>query len=175
MIMLQPPPLLKWGGGVRSWAKFIGSPPDFRVTISDGIDHISPARKTRFEFEHTFSHPNEQSWRKTLFCADVTKKLSSLQSFVACLMAWLWACFYLWQSRFERATRSLRLFARTVHSAHSLRFAMLACSIYGLAHSLRSLPRGTVEIHESVFTLWSQSTGTNVIFVVTRNTPFVSQ
>ena len=56
--------------------------------------------------------------------------------------------------------RSLRSFARTAHSAHSLRsaplryacFAMLASlarSVHGLAHSLRSLPRGTVEIHES--------------------------
>ena len=52
--------------------------------------------------------------------------------------------------------RSLRSFARTAHSAHSLRSATLASlarSIHGLAHSLSSLPRGMVEIHESVFTL----------------------
>ena len=40
-----------------------------------------------------------------------------------------------------------------------------------LAHSLCSLPRGTVEIHESVFTLKTRSTGTNMFDVVTRNTP----
>ena len=79
--------------------------------------------------------------------------------------------------------RSLRLFARTAHSAHSLhsaplcyaRFATLAslaCSIHGLAHSLCSLPHGTVEIHESVFTLRSRSKETIAIVVVTRNTPF---
>ena len=74
--------------------------------------------------------------------------------------------------------RSLRSFARTAHSAHSLRsaplrsarfatlaslrllryarfatLALLARSVHGLAHSLRSLPRGTVEILEYVFTL----------------------
>ena len=42
--------------------------------------------------------------------------------------------------------RSLRLFTRTAHSAHSLHFATLAsltCSVHGLARSLRSLPHGT--------------------------------
>ena len=78
--------------------------------------------------------------------------------------------------------RSLRSFARTAHSAHSLRsaplryarfatLASLARSIHGLAHSLRSLPRGTVEIHESVFMLKSRFMGTIEILVVTRNTP----
>ena len=70
--------------------------------------------------------------------------------------------------------RSLRSFARTAHSAHSLRSAMLASlarSVHGLAHSLRSLPRGTVDIHESVFTLKTRFTGTIEILVVTRNTP----
>ena len=47
----------------------------------------------------------------------------------------------------------------------------LAGSIHGLAHSLRSLPHGTVEILEYVFTLLSRFTGTNVLFVFTRNTP----
>ena len=51
--------------------------------------------------------------------------------------------------------------------------ALLARSVHGLAHSLRSLPRGTVEIHETVFTLKSRTMGTNVIFVITRNTPKV--
>ena len=41
----------------------------------------------------------------------------------------------------------------------SLRFATLASlarSVHRLTHSLRSLPRGTVEIHEYVFTLKSR-------------------
>ena len=84
------------------------------------------------------------------------------------------ACFYLWQSRFERATRSLATFIRSHHLLYSLapqRSALPARSVHGLAHSLRSLPRGTVEIHESVFTLRTRSMGTNAIIVVTRNTP----
>ena len=44
-------------------------------------------------------------------------------------------------------------------------------SVQGLAHSLRSLPRGTVVIPEYVFTLKSCFTGTIEILVVTRNTP----
>ena len=48
---------------------------------------------------------------------------------------------------------SLHSFARTAHSAHSLRSALLARSVHGLAHSLRSLPRGTVKILEYVFML----------------------
>ena len=81
--------------------------------------------------------------------------------------------------------RSLRSFARTAHSAHSLRSALLryahlatltslARSVHGLAHSLRSLPRGTVEILKYVFTLLLRLTGTNAFFVFTRNTPFLS-
>ena len=42
--------------------------------------------------------------------------------------------------------------ARTTHSAHSLRSAPLRY-IHELAHSLRSLPRGTVVIHKYVFML----------------------
>merc|ERR1712033_145298 len=38
---------------------------------------------------------------------------------------------------------------------------------------LRSLPSGTVEIHESVFMLKSRFMGTNAILVVSRNTPHV--
>ena len=49
--------------------------------------------------------------------------------------------------------------------------ALLARFVHGLAHSLRSLPRGTVEIIEYVFTLLSPSTGTNAFFLFTRNTP----
>lgn len=73
---------------------------------------------------------------------------------------------------------SLRSFARTSHSAHSLRSALLhyasglTCSVHGLAHSLCSLPRGTVEIFEYMFTLWSRFTGTNAFFIFTRNTPW---
>ena len=50
--------------------------------------------------------------------------------------------------------RSLRSFART-------------------AHSLRSLPRATVVIHESVFSLKSFFSGTIDILVVSRNGPVV--
>ena len=51
---------------------------------------------------------------------------------------------------------SLPLFTHTAHSAHSLRSAPLrytsfAQSLCSRAHSLCSLPRGTVEIHEYVF------------------------
>ena len=72
--------------------------------------------------------------------------------------------------------RSLRLFARAAHSAHSLCSAPLryARSVHGLAHSLRSLPCGTVEILEYVFTLLSRFTGTNAFFIFTRNTPYVA-
>ena len=33
-------------------------PPDFRVIICDGNGIISPARETRFKYDHIFSHPN---------------------------------------------------------------------------------------------------------------------
>merc|ERR1711951_255680 len=70
--------------------------------------------------------------------------------------------------------RSLRSFSRTGHYAHSVRSATLASlahSVHGLAHSLRSLPHGTVEIHEYVFTLKTRFTGTIEILVVSRNRP----
>ena len=72
--------------------------------------------------------------------------------------------------------RSLRSFARTAHSAHSLRsaplcYARFARSVHELAHSLCSLPRGTVEILEYAFTLLSRFTGTNTFLALTRNTP----
>ena len=54
-----------------------------------------------------------------------------------------------------RYVRSLAPLTPLTRSA-ALNFAMLALlarSVHGLGHSLRSLPRGTVEIHESVFTL----------------------
>ena len=41
---------------------------------------------------------------------------------------------------------SLRLFARTAHSAHSLHSAPPWYSVYRVAHSLHSLPCGTIEI-----------------------------
>jgi len=74
-----------------------------------------------------------------------------------------------------RYVRSLAPLTPLTRSA-ALRFATLASlarSVHGLAHSLRSLPRGTVEIHESVFMLKSRTMGTNVIFVITRNTPYM--
>ena len=51
--------------------------------------------------------------------------------------------------------------------------ASLACSVHVLAHSFRSLPHGTVEIHEYVFILRTRLTGIKAIIVVTRNTPLV--
>ena len=54
---------------------------------------------------------------------------------------------------------------------HFATLASLAHSVHRLAHSLRSLPRGTVEIYESVFTLKSRFMGTNAILVITRNAP----
>ena len=56
----------------------------------------------------------------------------------------------------------------------ALRFATLATlarSVHGLAHSLRSLPRGTVENLEYVFILLSRFTETNAFLALTRNTP----
>ena len=83
------------------------------------------------------------------------------------------------QLRFEWATRSLATFIRSHHSlalqrSAALCFATLAslvCSIHRLAHLLRSLPRGTVEILEYVFPLLSHFTGSYAFFIFTRNTP----
>ena len=58
----------------------------------------------------------------------------------------------------------------------ALHFAMLASlarSVQRLAHSLHSLPRGTVEIFEYLFTLLSRFTGTNAFLALTRNTPWI--
>jgi len=52
--------------------------------------------------------------------------------------------------------------------------ASLAHSVHGLAHSLCSLPRGTVVIHRTVFMLRSRSKETNAIVAVTRNTPSIA-
>ena len=54
--------------------------------------------------------------------------------------------------------RLLRSFARTPDSALSLHSASLARFVHGLAHSLHSLPHGTVEIHEYVIMLLSRFT-----------------
>ena len=73
---------------------------------------------------------------------------------------------------FVRSHHLLRSLAP--QSSAALQFAMLALlarSVHGLAHSLRSLPRGTVEILENVFTLLTRFTGTNVFSIFTRNTP----
>ena len=83
----------------------------------------------------------------------------------------------------KQATRSLTMFVRSHRSIHSLapqRYATLrslfslarfARSLRSWAHSLRSLPRGIVEILEYVFTLKSHFTGRNTFFIFTRNTP----
>ena len=49
---------------------------------------------------------------------------------------------------------------------------MLAHSVHGLAHSIRSLSHETIEIYEYVFKLQTCLTGLNLLFVVTRNTPY---
>ena len=85
------------------------------------------------------------------------------------------------QLRFERATRSLAMFIRSHNSlalqrSAALCFATLAslvCSIHRLAHLLRSLPRGTVEILEYVFPLLLHFTGSYAFFIFTRNTPLL--
>ena len=59
--------------------------------------------------------------------------------------------------------RSLRSFAHTTHSPHSLHSA----AFHSQAHSLCSLPRGMVEIHEYVFTLKTR-------FIETISRPNVS-
>ena len=64
------------------------------------------------------------------------------------------------------------MFVRSLCSPALQRYTLLH-SVHGLAHSLRSLPRGTVEILEKVFTLLSRFTGGNAFLVVTRNTPCV--
>ena len=59
------------------------------------------------------------------------------------------------QFRFEQTTWSLAMFVcshRSLHSLSSQHYASLR-SVHGLAHSLRSLPRGTVEILEYMSTL----------------------
>ena len=76
-------------------------------------------------------------------------------------------------ARYIRSLAPLTLLTRSI-ALHFATLALLARSIHGLAHSLRSLPHGTVAIHESVFTLNSCFTGTIEILVVTRNTPFVA-
>ena len=75
-----------------------------------------------------------------------------------------------------RYVRSLAPLTSLTRSAalRIAKLASLACSVHGLAHSLRSLPRGTVEIHESVFTLRTRLAGAYAFLVFTRNTPIVS-
>ena len=71
-----------------------------------------------------------------------------------------WVCFYCWIFN-GPLSRSLCLFAPTYSAA--LPFAMLTfltCSVHGLVHSLCSLLCGTVEIHECMFALTTQFTGT---------------
>ena len=62
-----------------------------------------------------------------------------------------------------------------VSSHRSLRSLAPQRSVHGLAHSLRSLSRGTVEILEYVFTLLSRFSGTNAFLALTRNTPYHHQ
>ena len=77
------------------------------------------------------------------------------------------------RSRFERATRSLATFVRSHCSLLSLAplTPLTRSAALHFAHSLRSLPRGTVEILENVFTLLTRFTGRNAFFIFTRITP----
>ena len=59
--------------------------------------------------------------------------------------------------------RSLAPLTPLIH-LRSAPLASLTRHVHGLADSLRSLPRGTVEIPENVFTLWLRFTGTNAFF-----------
>ena len=89
---------------------------------------------------------------------------------------WIERAFLVRDNRVFNGQLGSRSFARTTHCA-VLRFAPLASlyslthSVHGFAHSLRSLPRGTVEILEYVLKLGSRFTGTNAFFSFTRNTP----
>ena len=74
-------------------------------------------------------------------------------------------------NRVERATRSFATLVCSHHSFAPQRSAWLARSVYRLAHSLHSLPRGTVEIHRYVFMLKTRFMRTIEILVFTRNTP----
>ena len=56
---------------------------------------------------------------------------------------------------------ALRFYARIAHSVHRP------------AHSPRSVPRGTLEILEYVFTLRTRFTGRNAFFIFTRDTPLI--
>ena len=90
-------------------------------------------------------------------------KMAFVVKTIAFLMGHSVACYV-------RSLAPLTLLTRSA----ALRLAMLAllaCSIHRLAHSLRSLPRGTVEIFEYVHTLLTYYTGTNAFFIFTRNTP----
>ena len=77
------------------------------------------------------------------------------------------------QSRFEQATRSLAMFVRSHRSFRSFAPQRSASLVHGLAHSLCSLPRGTVEILEYVFTLLLCFTRKNAFLALTRNTPIL--
>ena len=87
------------------------------------------------------------------------------------------ACFHTRRLDFEWATRSLATFVRsTAHSVHSLSSTLphYTRSIHGLALSLCSLSRGTIESNEYVFPLFTRSTEGIAIVVVTRNTSKVT-
>ena len=59
-----------------------------RFIICDGNGHISPARKTRFQFYHVFSHPNSQTtYQNTLFIALFQTRECTLQEKQRTLMA----------------------------------------------------------------------------------------
>ena len=44
--------------GAAVMSKLLSST-DLRVIIYDGNGHVPPARKMKFEFDHTFGHPSK--------------------------------------------------------------------------------------------------------------------
>ena len=77
-------------GGLRPWVNFIWLPPDFRVIICDGNGIISPARGTRFKYDHIFSHPSVESrctfhknWKLTRERVELTVSRQTRKRFIS--------------------------------------------------------------------------------------------
>ena len=71
-------------GGWRPWVNSIWSSPDFRAIICAGNGLISPARKTRFKFDHIFSHPNEHSCLSARLFLSILAHLAHLTQYFFC-------------------------------------------------------------------------------------------
>ena len=75
------------GVGLRPWVNFVWSSPDFRVTIYDGNGHISPARKTRFGFDHILSHPIGE-WLYRFVHIQLTPAITDLKGLTNFMRYW---------------------------------------------------------------------------------------